>query len=142
MTLCPWPNCGHRLEGLEAFCHSCMRYADDYRPEDAKPFAKKNEDPRSEKEIQQAVKNALRAMGFGIWDTSQPFEAKITPGLPDLFVVGRGLMAWVEVKSATGRQSPAQAAFQRAVEENGGIYLLTRHESEVIEWAEGRLWTA
>lgn len=137
MPTCPFPECGRALEGLARFCHSCKRYVDDYRREEPKAARALPDDPRSEKEIQTGVKNALAAMGFGIWDTSQPFAAKITPGVADLFVAGRGACAWIECKSSTGRQSEAQAAFQVAVESNEGTYILARHERDVIAWAEG-----
>lgn len=45
---------------------------------------------------------------------------------------GRSLS--VEVKSATGTQSPAQVAYQRTVEALGGIYILARSpESALIQ---------
>lgn len=89
---------------------------------------------RTEKEIQRAIKMALRMIGFQVWDTSQPFKAKITPGLPDLFVTGRGITAWIECKSAKGKQSDAQRVFQDAVETNGGLYLIGRDEIEAVSW--------
>lgn len=135
-TVCPFEDCGRVLTGMGLFCHSCSRYPSDFR-EDAPtaPVVNRN-DPRSEKEIQCAVKNALQAMGFSVWDTSQPFQAKITPGLPDLFVTGRGLCAWVEVKSAKGKLSPAQDRFRELVTTNGGLHFVARHEADVAAWAE------
>lgn len=137
ITVCPWADCGRRLEGLGRFCHSCLRYPEDFRPESPDAAPVNRDDPRSEAEIQHAIKNALRAMGFSCWDTSQPHAAKITPGLPDLFAVGRGLTCWIEVKSAKGKQTPEQERFQAAVEANSGLYLLARHESQVIEFLTG-----
>lgn len=136
---CPFPDCGRALEGLGTFCHGCGRYAADFgvqaAPAPRQPAALK--DGRSEKEIQAATKKALEVLGFEVWDTSQPFAAAITPGVPDLIVAGRGVVAFIEMKSANGTQSDAQAFFQMMVEANGGTYLLARSEADVIAWAEG-----
>lgn len=131
VTTCPFPDCGRPLEGLARFCHACGRYAEDYRPEGERKAAV--EDTRSEKEIQTATVRALRAMGMGVWSLSQPRATMQTEGVADLFVTGRGICAWVEMKSATGRQSDDQEKFQRAVEANGGLYILARSEHDVVE---------
>jgi hypothetical protein len=47
-------------------------------------------------------------------------------GFPDLIGAAGGRPLAVEVKSATGRQRPEQAAWQRRWESAGGIYLLAR----------------
>lgn len=133
MSACPFPDCGRPLEGLGRFCHGCRRYPDDYRPEAPRePATKRRKDDRSEEEIQEGVKELLTTAGFAVWDTSQPFAAAITPGLPDLYAVGRGLCLWIECKSAKGVQSDAQKGFQKAVESNGGTYVLARHEEDVV----------
>ncbi len=129
---------GHELVGLGTFCWECGEYVDAPR----KPAAGASGavlapvDDRSEKEIQASVKRFLQGVGYSVWDTSQPFAAKITPGLPDLFVTGRGRCVWIECKSAKGKQSEAQTAFQAAVEANGGRYILARSEADVASLAE------
>jgi len=135
------PGCNRHLSGLGTFCWACQAYTADLpRPvpetDDDPMGAARPADPRSEKEIQAAVVNALKAMGFCVWDTSQPFAAKITPGLPDLFVSGRGFTAWVECKSAKGKLSDAQERFRDSVTTNGGTHMVARHEADVIAWAE------
>lgn len=79
----------------------------------------------TEKETQHAVRRLLASVGARVWDTSQPFRAKITPGLPDLlaFVPGRGLV-FIECKRPGGKQSPAQREFQAECEAAGVPYVL------------------
>jgi uncharacterized Zn finger protein (UPF0148 family) len=126
------PDCSTPLDGLGTFCWTCEKYVDQMGQTAQQTKAPKDE--RSEKEIQEAAKRALRMMGFSVWDTSQPHAAKITPGLADLCVAGRGITAFIEVKSAKGKQTDEQERFQRAVVANGGLYLCARHEAEVVEW--------
>ena len=40
---------------------------------------------------------------------------------------------WVEVKSPTGQQSPAQREFQREVEARGMIYMVARSSDDVLQ---------
>jgi len=93
-------------------------------------------DERTEGEIQKATANVLRAMGCAVWSLSQYRPSGQSEGLPDLFVTGRGACIWIEMKSARGKQSPAQEAFQQAVEANGGTYAVIRHESEAVALIE------
>lgn len=112
-----------------------MRYAADFR-QGAPERPPVRDDPRSEKEIQSASTNAWRALGFDVWNLSQPRASMQTEGLPDQIVTGRGLVLFVEYKTATGTQRDDQRRFQAAAEANGGRYLLIRHESEVVAWHE------
>jgi hypothetical protein len=56
------------------------------------------------------------------------------PGVADVLAVlpPSGRLLAVECKSLTGRQSPAQLAFQAAVERAGGVYLLMRDLRELL----------
>ncbi len=87
---------------------------------------------RTEAEIQKATVQYLKASGYQVWSTSQNRASSVTKGMADLFVTGRGVCCWVEMKASWGKQSPEQKDFQRAVEENGGLYHLGTHESEVL----------
>lgn len=91
-------------------------------------------DERTEGEIQDATVKELRKLGFGVWVTSQGRKSRVTPGIADLFVVGRGRCVWLEMKSAKGRQEPEQLKFQQAVEANGGEYCLAYNEVQAIEY--------
>lgn len=67
---------------------------------------------RTEKQIQYAVKRLLAVARVVVYDTSQPFRAAITPGVPDLicFHRERGLF-FIECKREGGRQTVPQFEF-------------------------------
>lgn len=67
----------------------------------------------NEKAVQHQVRRLLEAHGAAIYDTSQPFAAKITPGVPDLIAfLPRCGLVFVEVKAPGGRATPAQLEFR------------------------------
>lgn len=78
-----------------------------------------------EKREQRAVKNLLAMLNIAVYDTSQPFRAAITAGVPDLlcFCTKRGFFV-VEVKSGRGKQTPAQRTFQELCEDANVPYVL------------------
>jgi hypothetical protein len=86
-----------------------------------------------EKTIQTQCRHYLRLKGYGVWDTSQPFRAAITPGLPDLIVFTAATVVFVEVKSAAGRLTPAQRTFQAACQAVGLPYLVVRSVGDLID---------
>jgi hypothetical protein len=53
------------------------------------------------------------------------------PGQADIFGVLDSRAIFLEAKSAKGKQSPAQKAFQEAVERAGGLYILARSIADV-----------
>lgn len=93
-------------------------------------------DDRLEAEIQLATKRALELLGFTVHDLSQDRPTRQTEGLADLYVVGHGRCAWVEMKRPGTDQNVAQRLFGTNVLANGGEYFVCRHESEAIAWAE------
>lgn len=46
------------------------------------------------------------------------------PGSSDIIAIYKGLFVGIEVKRKGGKQSDEQKAFQRNVEDSGGIYIL------------------
>ncbi len=54
-------------------------------------------------------------------------------GVPDIILIHDGLFVGIEVKSATGRQSPGQVEFENAVKGAGGRYYVVRSVSDVIK---------
>lgn len=91
----------------------------------ARQERRRDEAPHTnEAETQERIVQALEVLGIVVYDTSQPFRAAITPGLPDLicFCPDRGLF-FVEVKKPVGRQTKAQKAFQRYAEAAGIPYV-------------------
>lgn len=131
------PGCSRELGALARFCHDCGAYVDDMAPgaAAAPERAAVPPDDRSESEIQLGIRRALETLGFEVYDLSQDRPTRQTPGLGDLYVVGRGRCAWLEVKRPTGRQSEAQVRFGEAVTSNGGDYVVVRSETEAVEWA-------
>jgi hypothetical protein len=57
-------------------------------------------------------------------------------GSADIIAIDKGRMLMLECKSSTGRQSPAQKAFQLRFEREGGVYVLLKPDNW-IEQLEG-----
>ena len=55
-----------------------------------------------------------------------------TPGSTDIIAIVRGIFLGIEVKGPRGKQSDYQKAFQRNVEEAGGIYVLAFSWNDVL----------
>lgn len=90
--------------------------------------------PLSERAVQSSITKLFRQMSVPYYDTSQPFRALITPGVPDLIVFHpRHGLAFIEVKSVSGRQSKAQQRFQQQCEAAGIRYVLGGVEA-VAAW--------
>ena len=53
------------------------------------------------------------------------------PGQADITGIYNGIRLEIECKSTTGKQTPPQAAFQRMIENHGGIYILARSVEDV-----------
>ena len=49
---------------------------------------------------------------------------------------GMGVRLEVEVKSATGRQSPDQKRFEQMIRSRGGVYILARSVDEAVAMLE------
>ena len=52
-------------------------------------------------------------------------------GFPDLTALKDGRTLYVEIKTATGKQSPYQVEFQRVCEAHGGVYILARSVDDI-----------
>ena len=52
-------------------------------------------------------------------------------GAADIFVCANGRMIGIEVKTASGKLSPDQEAFGKALEAAGGIYIVARSIDDV-----------
>ncbi|MCZ4366646.1 hypothetical protein [Sulfitobacter dubius] len=57
-------------------------------------------------------------------------------GEPDISGCLDGRWIGIEVKTATGRQRPDQAKFQKAIEARGGIYIIARSPDDAITQIE------
>ncbi len=54
------------------------------------------------------------------------------PGTPDILGVWRGVPYGIEVKTATGRQSPEQRKWQSMWERAGGVYTVARSVDDAL----------
>lgn len=90
---------------------------------------------RDEKTEQRQIKRLLDNVGIAWYDTSQPFHAAITPGLPDLVcfrpLIGlegldppRWCLFFIEVKRRGEGQTPAQRLFEELCHWSGIPYVL------------------
>ncbi len=67
-----------------------------------------------EAQISREIIKFLRdTMGMAVWSTEQGFRkerggTRISPGVPDLIVMGKGVWAFVEVKTPKGKMRESQ----------------------------------
>ncbi len=66
----------------------------------------------------------------GIADTMMVVATTITPDMVGKTV---GIAVAAEIKTDTGRQSPAQRRWQAAFQQRGGIYALVRSAAQMVE---------
>lgn len=134
------PTCDTHLMGLARWCHVCERYVEDMGgPDDDPPPASAAKpvpvaDDRSEAEIQLGIRRALELVGYHVSDLSQDRPTRQTPGIPDLFVMGRGRWTWMEVKTPKGRPSDHQKAWHEVARRNGVPCIIVRSEAEAMAW--------
>ncbi len=79
--------------------------------------------------VLEAVRSVLRADGYDVTRHQQGLGAR--KGFPDLTAIKDGRTLYIEIKTATGRQSPYQVEFQQMLEAHGGIYILARGVEDV-----------
>ena len=60
------------------------------------------------------------------------FDTGLPKGFPDLILLHRGTISFVEVKAAGGYQSPEQRQFERIITDRGYIYVVARSVGDVI----------
>lgn len=90
--------------------------------------------PPPEKAIHWWIVRYLRLMGFEVYSTAQARATKISPGIPDLLVMGQGVHVWVEVKRPKGKLSEAQETFQRLARRAGVDCLVWRSVEDARAW--------
>ncbi|WP_289049175.1 VRR-NUC domain-containing protein [uncultured Acidaminococcus sp.] len=79
--------------------------------------------------ILQAVRNALTLDGYDVTRHQQGLGSRKV--FPDLTALKDGRTLYVEIKTATGKQSPYQVEFQRVCEAHGGVYILARSVDDI-----------
>lgn len=80
--------------------------------------------------IRKAVVDALRLAGWFVYYNMQMGFGQ-HKGLADLTAMKDGQVVFVEIKTATGRQSPDQVQFQKDCEAHGVTYILARSIQDV-----------
>lgn len=90
--------------------------------------------PLLERDVQKACVALLEGLGSKVYRTSQYRASRIAPGIPDLIVLHPKLgVVFLEVKSATGKQSAEQAEFEADCERACVEYWLVRSTEELRE---------
>jgi hypothetical protein len=93
---------------------------------------------RSESQIQAAIVRALSQLGFLVIHVpNQATRGRqrysgLMPGAPDLIVIGKGRVWFLEVKKPGGKQSQAQIIVQRLIEERGFRYYVVHSVDEAL----------
>jgi hypothetical protein len=87
-----------------------------------------------EKAVQRSITLFLLTLGYKVSDFSQPRASLQTRGIPDLYAMhpALGHAFWVEVKSAKGRVSPAQAAWHAVARDAGQTVLVARSAADLV----------
>ena len=143
----PCPHCGAPLEGLGTYCWTCRRYTSDV--DQAQPGPSRADslpDNRSEDERKADALKAVELLGWLVIDNEQGYrphhcpkcQAKIpggtrtTLGLADWLCLKDGLACFIEWKSADGRQSADQKAFQDSCDAAGIPYRVCRTTEQAV----------
>ncbi len=90
---------------------------------------------REEKDVDAAVMELLRGLGWRVSRFQQARQSKITAGVPDLYAMHPRLQlaVWVELKAPDGRRSPAQVAWHQAAAECGVPVLVATSAADLAE---------
>jgi hypothetical protein len=130
------PNCGDPTAWTKCWAYGCG-WEEEASTTDVPPSRRDAvKDTRSEDEIQKATKHALGLLGYTVCDFSQGRQTRQTPGIPDLYVQGHGVCAWLEMKSAKGKPSPAQVEFVARELANGGSAAIVYSDFEAVHYVE------
>jgi hypothetical protein len=104
-----------------------------------------------ERAIQMAIRHALKlhdaesiAIPNGgkrtLWEGRMLRAEGLTPGAPDLLLIGRGAMGFLEVKAPGGRLSEAQVAFHDMLRRRGQLVETVRSVDEAIATIKAWGW--
>ena len=103
-------------------------------------MARPRADTRTEKQVEHAGDELMASvfgddLDFKIVRFSQARATKQTPGIPDrrYYMPKRRMAVWWEAKTAIGRQSTFQAAFQAICEACGEEYVVGTDEA-LVDW--------
>jgi hypothetical protein len=109
-----------------AAARAAATYPEAARAHQAETRAEAERDARILEDAEQReIRKMLGAIGFRVWNTSQPRAAKVSPGLPDQWITheARGFAGWFETKRQVGgERSTAQREFGDACHRAGVPY--------------------
>lgn len=94
--------------------------------------------------VSAAIKEAIRNPASALSILKGLVRRRLKIGLkgePDISGCLDGRWVGIEVKTATGKQSPDQVKFQKAIEPRGGIYIVARSPDDAVEQIEAALAT-
>lgn len=98
------------------------------------------------RDIQLALgaRRGIRVFRMNVGKARDPITGQVvtfgTPGMGDLLVLVGARYLWLELKGATGRQRPAQRAFQDTVRgELQGRYEVVRTVEQAVRAVEGAM---
>lgn len=83
-----------------------------------------------EKTVKEGVRNFLRFEGWYVINCFQGLGC--FPGLSDLICIKKGVVLFIEIKTATGKQSEHQIKFEHEIKSRNGNYLVIRSVDEII----------
>ena len=75
------------------------------------------------------VRQVLKLDGWDVTRHQQGLGSR--RGFPDLTALKDGKTLYIEVKTATGKQSPYQIEFERICKAHGGTYILARSVDDI-----------
>ena len=84
---------------------------------------------RRESDIQRAIRDYLRLMGWFVWHNLQSLGSY--RGLADLTAVKNGIVMFIEVKTSRGRLTQHQKRFRDHLTRAGGRYIVARSIDDV-----------
>lgn len=84
---------------------------------------------QTESMILNQVRNTLKLDGWDVTRHQQGLGSR--RGFPDLTALKDGKTLYIEVKTATGKQSPYQIEFERICKAHGGTYILARSVDDI-----------
>jgi hypothetical protein len=83
----------------------------------------------TETDILRAIRDFLRLHGWFVIRNQQGLGSH--KGMPDLTVIRRGQVWWIEVKKSGGLLSADQCVFRGEIEDHGGNWLVARSIEDV-----------
>lgn len=93
---------------------------------------------KPEAQLRLAIRRGLESLGFFVSDLEQNRPTRVTPGIPDLFVMDpiEGGDFWVEVKTPKGRVSAAQKGWHAVARKAGTTVIVARSVGDVVDYVK------